>query len=356
MNKWMMQLPLSISLLTGIVSCRKTGSLEEAYDVKAVNGGSGSARFEKLIKGIEKTLNDTIGEKGTKDEMDTMTNSDLRNVLFKLENLAEIYEARYPKISTIKVASKRLEDNIGAFREVSEKLEFAKQKNASPEKIRELESRLDREGDELVQFLESEGWNPASPKGLLKSFNSIIRGVKWDSGVEDRLFLYSSMCEVLTAIHDKPWDMSQHLDDALGLHTLKKEVRWHRVEVSVFDGDIISKSQKCDNDDIFGNFDKSLEAEGKLADICKRDNSLSEVKNLVNGSNCQLSSCYLSQIDGLYSTISTIKDEAEQLAEIGQTISRDRLNSAQTAIDKLKKDIILRKIAYEFKSCMNKSK
>jgi hypothetical protein len=314
-------------------------------------------RFEKLIVSIDDNLKGIIGDSATRDEIDALANGGVRNFLFRIQNLAEIYEKQYPSLSSIRKASKAFEDSVGAYREASEKLAFAIAQGAPPEKIDELKARVENQGASLVTFLEVQSWNPKS-QGVYKltQFRSTISAVTWQDSVKDRQFLYSGLCDVVRRLDKKNWDMSTDLDGPLGLHTLKKEVRWHRIEISLFKGDILSSVATCDNTPLLLDFDRLLEETNQLDRMCQIDNQLESLDNLKDQSNCQVSSCYLSRLDELYNLVSDLKDQAEGLREIGKPLPPGFLQPAQDMMDQIRKDRVLRMIGYELKSCANKTK
>ena len=316
-----------------------------------------SARFEKLIVAIDDNLKKTIGDTATRDEIDALTSGGVRNFLFRIQNLAEIYEKQYPSLSSIRKSSKAFEDFVGAYREATEKLAFAVAQGATQEKIDELKARVESQGTSLVTFLEEQSWNPKSQGSYkLTQFRSTINAVNWQSPVMDRQFLYSSLCKVVKRLDEKAWDMSTDLDGPLGLHTLKKEVRWHRIEISLFSGDILSSVSACENTPQLIDFDRFLEENNQLEKMCEIDDRLGELNNLKDQTNCQISSCYLSRLDELYNLVSDLKDQAEGLKEIGKPLPDGFLKPAQDMMDQIKKDKILRMIGYELKSCANKTK
>lgn len=330
---------------------------EEAYTTKGGGPFTPQIRFEKLITSLDSTLKQVIGDKATEEEIPSLSASGIRNDLFKIQNLAEIYEKRFAILKSIKVSSKALEDRIGGFREANEKLEFAKNQGADDSKIDALKSRLKKQQALLVDLLKDESWNPDSKNPMLSKFRSTIAGVPWDGVVEDRRFLYSSLCQVVKILDDKKWDMNAHLDDPVGLHTLKKEVRWHRIEISILADDILAKVENsCANNEILRGFDQSLEQAGTRDQICAIDGKLEELNNQDNEGRCQLSNCYLSRLDELYTLVSRLKDEAEGLEELGRPLPPGFLKPVQDAIDKIKTDRSLRMIGYELKSCANKSR
>lgn len=316
-----------------------------------------SARFEKLILAIDDNLKKTIGDTATRDEIDALTSGGVRNFLFRIQNLAEIYEKQFPSLSSIRKSSKAFEDFVGAYREAVEKLAFAEAQGAAQEKIDELKARVENQGTSLVAFLEEQSWNPKS-QGVYKltQFRTTVSSVSWPSPVKDRQFLYSSLCNVVKRLDEKEWDMSTDLNGPLGLHTLKKEVRWHRIEVSLFSGDILSSAPVCEYTPALLDFDRSLEESNQLDKMCELDDSLRGIDNLKDQSNCQISSCYLSRLDELYNLVSDLKDQAEGLEEIGKPLPEGFLKPAQDMMDQIKKDKILRMIGYELKSCANKTK
>lgn len=93
--------------LSGLVvllapACQSMSNLDNSHsEGKNVADLSPKVRFEKIISSLESTLSQTVGDQATEDEISTLASGGIRNDLFKIQNLAEIYEKRFPSLESI---------------------------------------------------------------------------------------------------------------------------------------------------------------------------------------------------------------------------------------------------------------
>lgn len=314
-----------------------------------------SERFDFLLNNIERRIRGVFGEgPATEQGVEPLSNSGVRNDLFEIQNLAQLYASHYPSIDQLRVYSKAFEDRIGAFREAQEKLNFAISRQADPAQIQSMTARVAQERATTLQFLQAQGWELNNPNNKIVQTRGLIAGIQWDSIVDDRRYLYGALCGQLMDIDIRNWNMFD-LTAEFGLHNLKKAIRWHRLEIDMLAGDIVSReNDACAHQDVLNAFNQTIEQQSLQSQICTRDTSLAELQNLTDNTNCHLSLCYLQKLDSMYSLLSAVKDEGEGLAAIGRQISQERLREVDTMYQGLKTDNVFRKLSYELKSCLNK--
>ncbi len=349
---------LSVFLATGCTVTRG-GNLDAGSTVKedpAAAAAPGAARFAVLIAKIDTYLQDNLGTEVTQAKIQPLAQSGIRNELFRIQNLAELYAPRYPQIEQIRSSSKQFEDRVGGAREAKEKLEFAISHNASQAKIDQLTAALESQEQGMVTFLQSGKWLSGVEGNKIAEYQALVASLAWDEDVTDREYLLKALCQQAMAIDAKPWDMTADLNSQFGLHALKKDVRWQRLEMGLMAGDILdNQNDNCANDPLLTQFNTQLETGGALGQACVKDDMLQDLANVAASGHCQVSSCYIQRIDQLYTLLSNLKDEAEGLAAIGQEMPPEKLQDAHAKYVDFKTFAALRKVSYELKSCLNKT-
>ena len=312
------------------------------------------SRFEKLLTSIENYLRSSTGDEATRANIEALAGGGIRNDLFKIQNLADLYKKRYPQFETIRSGSKALEDAVGGLRAAKEKLDFAIGQNAEADKIQRLRDLVESEANSVVGLMCSQSWNLGVAANKIKQFRDLVTSTQWDQPGPDRQYLFGALCGLLMDIDNKSWNMFD-LNAENGLHNLKKAIRWHRLEMSLLTGDVLSsENNNCQNNQVLTEFNQFVTDQHIEASICAKDQYLPALMNLRNNKVCQLSACYLTRYDEAYTLLSAIKDEAEGLEAIGREISHDRLQQADDMYQALKRDQVFRMTSYELKSCLNK--
>ncbi len=349
---------LSVILATGCTVTRgenpETRSTVKEDPAAAL--APGAARFAALITKIDTYLKDNLGSEVTQAKIQQLAQSGIRNELFRIQNLAELYVPRYPQLDQIRASSKQFEDRVGGVREAKEKLEFAVSHNASQAKIDQLTAALQSQEQGMVTFLQSGKWISGVEGNKISEYQALVASLTWDEGVTDKQYLFKALCQQAMAIDAKPWDLTADLNSQFGLHELKKDVRWQRLEMGLMTGDILdNESDNCAHDPLLVQFNTKLEADGALAQACVKDELLQDLSNVAASGHCQVSTCYIQRIDQLYTLLSNLKDEAEGLAAIGQEMPPERLQDGHAKYLEFKSFAALRKVSYELKSCLNKT-
>jgi hypothetical protein len=204
--------------------------------------------------------------------------------------------------------------------------------------------------------MRKDSWNLSIQNNKIYEFRGLINSTQWDPPSLDRQYIFGALCAQLMSINEVDWNMFD-LNAKNGLHNLKKEIRWHRLEISLFAGDVLSVDDNgCANNEILTEFNQFVSEQHIVDKICLKDRYLENLKNLSSNNVCKLSACYLKRLDDAYALLSSIKDEAEGLEAIGEHISRKRLREVDDMYRSLKSDKIFRMISSEMKSCLNKTR
>lgn len=358
-NKDLIMKFMSVIFSGVLLSGYLTGCAAKRYDGHSVLRAdqiAANARFLNLITSIEGYLKKHISGEPTPEQALPLALSGIRNDLFKIQNLASIYAERFASISEIQSTSKELEDRVGALRESNEKLDFAIRQNASQEKINQLKNLVESEKRSLASLLSSRKWQPSVSGNIIERYRSIIGSISWDDPSGDRSFLFGAVCRQFMHIDNRDWTMFD-LTAPNGLHNLKKEIRWSRLQVGLLTGDVIGENKvSCGYEKDLEAYNTEINEGNRVESICKSSGDLQSINNLENGSICLLSPCYLQRLSTIYDTLSAAKDEAEGLAAIGRQISRERLQLVDDSYQELRRNNILRKLAFELNSCVNKTK
>lgn len=341
------------ALVCGCVAERGTTSSLRDDELEAAAGPK--KRFSTLVDAINQFIVTGVGDQAEIGEVRALALGGIRNELFEIQTMAELYSTRYPALGAVRTTSKAFEDQIGAYRQASEKHDFAVSHAAPAATIASLQAKLDQEANALLAFITNQPWHLGPANNKIAWMRTTLDQIAWDTPEQDRRFVFGGLCRRLMAIDDKTWDMFV-LEAPFGLHNLRKAVRWYRLEIGLFQGDLVKTSPaNCPNVAALDTYHDHVEANGLQTKICEADDQLGSYANYAADNQCALSTCYQSELDALYSLLGAIKDEAEGLHAIGQEISMDRLKDADELYKKVKMARVFRRLSYELKSCVNKS-
>lgn len=347
---------VAVSLLSSFAACG--GNLTKSGLDEAAQGEqemSPAKRFIKLIDSSEQHLIDAVFGDVTEKDVNRLALGPIRKDLLKLQNLADVYSGRYPEVIEIRKHSKALEDAIGQYREINEKLNFIVANNGSTGEVKTWEKKLQAEAEDLARFIKKEGWNPGDGIDRLNGFRRILSKVDWESSLADANFLYSSLCESTAVVDSDPWDMFADLEDRYGLHRLKKDLRWQRLQTEVLKDDVIEVVDNgCNRDTELSLIDLER-SQGGVSNICLSASLQATDFSSINGfRRCPISKCYVDELENFYELLSEAKDEGEGLTAIGRDLSTERRAQVQERLQKIRDRGTLRKVSYELQSCLER--
>lgn len=277
-------------------------------------------KFESLLGSIESRVSEY--ETG-KTNVDTIAAGDLRQYLFIVQTLAELYTGQYAGMSTVKTSSKSLEDQIGAYRKAVEQLSYAQQAGAAKEKLEHLTRARDDGRDRLVRFFEDSGWK-RSQDGEIAKLRGILGSIQWKDDADEKSYAYRALGAQLTRVAETKWDMSRL--EGGGIHDLRKEARWYKLELGALDFFIGLQGATCN--------------EGPV-----------RPKDPSSGGKCLVSECLHTRVMNVYDVLGTIKDEGEGQDGVGGHLPEASFKKASDLYEGIKKDRIFENLAQEFVTC-----
>ncbi len=279
-----------------------------------------SIKFNSLVLRIEGEL-----KKYNSAEINIteLSQGSLRQILFSTQTLASLFSAKYEALETVRIETKRLEDEIGAYRKSIEQLEYAKSHQASLTQITNLEKRKAALEKELIGLIANENWISQSPHKV-DHLKNILKEIKWHDDQKEKSDTYRMMEQELTRIDETPWNMT--VLEGQGIHDLRKEMRWYKLQTDALTDFIGIQSETCNQGAIVPSNKKS-------------------------GGKCLISSCLHSKMSEIYNVFGSIKDEGEGHDGLGEGIDQNLLKPAQDLYREIKKDNLFKNLAQEFNQC-----
>jgi hypothetical protein len=277
-------------------------------------------KFKGFINRIEAGVQ-TYG--GLESKLDEFAAGDIRQSLFSIQTLADLYSARYPSLQEVRLTTKRLEDAIGGYRKTLEQYDYAVQAGAGPEKLALLEANKAQGKASLAFFLEQNGWNNGTALNRLKE---IVATAGWQSDVSDKVYTYSALSKQVKTIDDTPWDMT--VLEGGGIHDLRKAVRWYKLEVSALTDIMGTQIQSCAQGPILPS-----QAQG--------------------GGKCLISDCLHAHMLTIYDVFGAIKDIGEGQEGMGGHVPQEKLDEAAALYKEIKDKDIFKNLSEELNACAN---
>lgn len=279
------------------------------------------SQFERLQKNINSNI-----VKYEKDlNIEELSQGELRQSLFTIETLSKIYSQYHPELNEVERSTKGLEDAIGAYRKTYEQLSYAQQRGASKEKIEFLISQQKSGKQRLASYMSDTGWSK-SIGGQSDKIQGIISKIDWGTEQQQRNKTYTLIANQLNQWAKTPWNMKE-LEGGVGIHDLRKEVRWYKLETNALSNMLGTHNESC---------------------------AVSAIKpsSAKSGGKCLVSNCLHARIINTYDYFGQIKDEGEGLEGIGQHLSENKFNEVQAFYNKLRSEQIIEKLAQEYLSCI----
>jgi hypothetical protein len=274
-------------------------------------------------------LNASVSEMMTQHEsggvgLHALSQGNLRQKLFAMQSLAKLYTAQYAELSEVERSTKGLEDQLGVYRKSVEILETAKSRNESPAKIEQLSNANKQALSQLGSYIKSSGWGNVKT-GQVARITEILSKIKWTSEEEEKNFSYGALSRQVDVLVKTAWDMDV-LEGGRGIHDLRKQVRWVKLQMGVLSSIIGTHSTSCGQGAIHP---KDPKANGK----------------------CLVSACLADRLSQSYEFFGNIKDEGEAAEGLGRHLGQEKFKEAKDYYQSLKKDAVFEKLSEEIKSC-----
>ncbi len=279
----------------------------------------------KFLSAFDKIQVELIKYKSGELDISTLSQGSVRQLLFTTQTLAGLYTTKYLELETIRRESKRLEDSIGNFRKTIEQLDFARSKNASESVLARLENEKSTSMKRLIGLLEDDGWLNFE-NGRLVEMKSIIQAIKWSDDSLEKIDSFKMIADQITRVDQTEWDMTRL--EGQGVHDLRKEMRWYKLQVSAMS-------------DFIGTHDKSCGL-GPITPV-----------QAESGGRCLISSCLQQKVSQIYDVFGAIKDEGEGQDGLGQDIDQSLLKPAQDLYIEIKKNQLFKNLSSELNQCAN---
>lgn len=277
------------------------------------------AKFENYLNKIQ---TEVLSYTSDKVDIKQLSQGSLRQTLFTIQTMANLYSSKYATLENVRIESKRLEDSIGNYRKTIEQYEYAEQHEASKEKLQELQRHVDAGAAHLQDLMKSKNWIKI-PGGKIEELSNIIEAIVWDSEIKEKNDSYLMMANQLTRVDQTDWNMT--VLEGQGIHDLRKEMRWYKLQFSALSDIMAPQNQTCG---------------GKIQ------------KPSQTGGTCLISACYHDQMSQIYDIFGSIKDEGEGQDGLGHEIDQELLRPAQELYKQIKKERLFENLSHEFQACV----
>lgn len=277
-------------------------------------GVSTKTKFMDFVNKIEVEV---LAYGGNPEKIDALAKGSLRQALFSIQTLADLYTAQYQELKEVWTTSKRFEDAIGKYRQSIEQYDYAVNKGASPEKIAQLEKSKELQKATLISFLDSAKWSSGQTVARLKE---ILSQIEWKSDAADQYYTYSALASKMRKVDETNWNME--VLEGGGIHDLRKAVRWYRLEMTAL-GDLITfQNQSC-----------------------------SQPSPPISAGKCLISECHNSQMSKINTLFGEIKDIGEGQHGVGGEIPQELMDQAAALYAETRSQQTFTLLTKEFNSC-----
>lgn len=172
---------------------------------------------------------------------------DLRKHFFRLQSISSIYaeKAKHEKFFTdLKTYTKEFEDLLGQI-DLQKSLKERADKFNLPE-LSTFFAEKQVKAQELAYQRLSEEQLLIKPKKTLKQLYSQISEVKsWNNVVKDKSFLVNVIAEKAEKLQKSCEEMKfDQADIELGLHELRRHLRWSVIQLALIDGAIVNTQER----------------------------------------------------------------------------------------------------------------
>lgn len=253
-----------------------------------------------------------------------LSEGDLRQKLFASQSLAKLFTDRYGQLRDVELTTKGLEDQIGSYRKSMEQLSAAQSTGAPDAKIASLKSNRDSELLALESYIKARGW-VSTKNGALTKMKAVFDGIKWASDSEEQRSAAALMGGHVKSIAQTQWDMNV-LEGGRGIHDLRKQVRWYRLQMGVLSSFIGTHNKGCGNGAVLP---AEHDAKGR----------------------CLVSSCLHDRMMQAYDFFGNIKDEGEAAEGLGGHLADGKFHEAKQYYTSLRSDQVFEKLSAELMSC-----
>jgi len=171
------------------------------------------SRFYNHLSEINSHLNQGVA--------DNMT----RHFLFRVQGMLKVYK-KFDKPITEELyeQAKAFEDHIGRLDAYVSYLEFAKNINADPKVLAEIQREVDLKEAELKTFVNSFS---------LENFIKNLQQVDWKDYNKDRKYVLKKFKKMAKEVAEFPYDMNLLQE---GVHEYRRDLRWFLIVIHSFEG------------------------------------------------------------------------------------------------------------------------
>jgi len=215
------------------------GLMISALAIAEENNTALRRTFFSLVGKIETSLIDFNRQEKS---IDQLANGSLRSHLFSLQSLADRFSTKYPPLREAWSSSKRLEDEIGAYRFTREHLENVINGGADEGTVARARERVSSQREYLQRFLRESRWEDAE-NGELANIKRRLGSINWDSNAKEQAYVFKAIADNIKRIAETDWKMDRV--EGGGVHDLRKAARFYLKDVQALEAFIGVNRKSC---------------------------------------------------------------------------------------------------------------
>lgn len=220
----------------------------EFYSVRYNNQSAyGLQILEKYIENLKSEFN-SLQSLAPKDQVDVLLKGQIRTLFFKLQSVAKVYENELKEMKVYRAFFKKFEDQLGRLDLINSLLIKAhKVENAELENY--FQAELQIEATRSLRILNAENFFNGSGGSLNKVLKAVGK-LSWEEVKKEKDFLTGTLIEEAKKLRDKVENKEfTNSDIELGLHELRRKLRWLLIHVQIMDGLTVYKTDIKDYDE-----------------------------------------------------------------------------------------------------------
>jgi hypothetical protein len=224
-----------------------TAAVQALADQYGVSERLGRPR-ERILGWAAKIQDGLVGVDEPGKLLDQVVGNDLRLQIFYMEGILKLYRKRYPdELTGMFGKVKALEDALGLYSATMAHTRLGEEKGVSPEmqslfKKHEADART-----AMLDRLATDGWLPEGPDKkdvpLMRELTLTLAGMEWDSYEDDKAFVKDEIGDEIRDLQKADLNMDE-LQGDVGLHELRRQLRWIPIYATSLDGLVIHTPDK----------------------------------------------------------------------------------------------------------------
>lgn len=336
---------MSLALGLAVTACRSANPQAE-LETSAYDGKLQRARFEPWLAVIDKAVYHSSAQHSTENVAMQLVSGPSRAAAFHLQALGRIYQDIDPWFKTLRKEFKTMEDTIGEFDKWNNLLKNPDIKWGLEAKV--LAEKGRKNGlIALEKFLTDQKWVGEKVRKTDQIRRSLAK-IKWETPMKDRTYAVEYLASELSNLDQNKYQF-ESLEEGLGLHQLRKDMRWVNIEMVALNGLIARKPVSCPTN-AFQDIANSSASTSKYA-------VFPQPTKVVPA--CYVPECLIIALAHYINKLGEIKDEAEarlntsnRSSTPSDVLPEDLKNQASMIYEVIKKENLFLNTSESLKACI----